>query len=91
MGRCIGLRVTNIPFRPGQEIYPTIELINRLYPPPGRETRFPIPIQITREELEMALRGQYIVRVVYLEDPQAALPQQQDPERQRYFDVGPRR
>jgi hypothetical protein len=89
IGQVYRLRVTNIPFRPGQEIYPTIELINRLYPPPGRETRFPIPIQITREELEMALRGQYIVRVVYLEDPKAALPQQQDPERQRYFDVGP--
>ncbi len=89
VGQVYRLRITNIPFRLGQEVYPTVELINRLYPPPGRETRYPIPLQITRDEMEMALRGQYIVRVVYLEDPDAALPRQEDPQVQRYFDVGP--
>jgi hypothetical protein len=89
IGQVYRLRITNIPFSPGQEVYPTVEVINRLCPPPGREWRYPIPIQITREELLMAVQGQYIVRVVYLEDPKAALPQREDPQQQRYFDVGP--
>lgn len=90
VGRVYRLKVTNIPFHPGQEVYPSVELINRLYPPPGAEAKFPVPIELTREELEMALRGQYVVRVVYLEDPQAALPVRDDPQQQRYFEVGPR-
>ncbi|NLX57261.1 MAG: hypothetical protein GXY58_19300 [Planctomycetaceae bacterium] len=89
VGKVYRLKVTNIPFRAGQELYPSVEIINRLYPPPGSETRFPIPIELTREELEMALRGQYVVRVIYLENPRAALPAREDPRQQRYFEVGP--
>ncbi|MEO8271200.1 MAG: hypothetical protein ABI557_15870, partial [Aureliella sp.] len=36
-------RVTSIQFRPGEELYPTLEVIDRIYPPAGREHRFPIP------------------------------------------------
>jgi hypothetical protein len=88
VGNVYRLKITNIPFRPGQEVFPSVEIINRLYPPGGDPARFPIPIELTREELELALRGQYVVRVIYLEDPQTALPQREDPEHQRYFDVG---
>ena len=89
VGNVYRLKVTGIPFRPGQEVFPSIEIINRLYPPRGSEAKFPIPIELTREELEMAIRGQYVVRVIYLENPRTALPSREDPRQQRYFEVGP--
>lgn len=89
IGQVYRLKVTNIPFREGQEVFPTIEVINRLYPPQGSEARFPIPIELTREEMEKALRGQFVIRVIYLENPRTALPRPEDPVHQRYFEVGP--
>jgi hypothetical protein len=67
-------RVSQIPDRPGAEVYPTIEVVNRIYPPLGEEFRFPIPIELTLEELEMALNGKFVTRVIYLEDPKQAVP-----------------
>lgn len=89
VGHVYRLRATNIPLREGQEVFPSIEVVNRLYPPPGAQADFPIPIQLTQEELRRALRGQFVVRVIYLEDPRAALPFRGDAEQQRYFEVGP--
>lgn len=89
IGPVYQLKISNIPYFEGYEIFPTIEVINRLYPPEGKAGRFPIPIQFTQEELEMALSGRYVMRVVYLEDHESALPVQDDPTRQRYFEAGP--
>lgn len=90
IGYVYPLKVTNIPLREGLEVYPTVELVNRLYPPEGARLRFPVPIELTREEIELALGGQYVTRVVYLEDPDTALPQLDDPQHQRVIEVGPR-
>ncbi len=68
------LRVTHIVHHEGRELYPTVEVIDRLYPPPHESRRFAIPIHITQEELELALDGRFITRVIYLEDPNEALP-----------------
>jgi hypothetical protein len=81
-------RVTRIPEQAGFEVYPTVEIINRLFPPQGQERKFPIPIVITQEDLERAIEGQYVVRVVYLEDPLLALPAPQREGEQRAVDVG---
>lgn len=89
IGPVYQLKISNIPYFEGYEIFPTIEVINRLYPPEGKAGRFPIPIQFTQEELELALSGRYVTRVVYLEDHESALPVQDDPLRQRYFEAGP--
>jgi hypothetical protein len=83
------LRVTQIPNHTGQEVYPTVEIINRIYPPVGEEFRFPIPIVLTQAELELALAGKFVTRVVYLEDPQQALPLAPAPDDQQYFEVRP--
>jgi hypothetical protein len=68
------LRVTDIPNNPGLEIFPTVEVIDRLYPPPGLALRYPIPVELTQEELELAARGSFVTRVIYVEDPSSALP-----------------
>jgi hypothetical protein len=83
------LRVTNIPLHEGAEVFPTIEVIDRLYPPAGQAPRFPIPIELTQEELELALEGNYVTRVVYLEDPQHVLPAGPPCKEQNWFDAGP--
>ena len=83
------LRVSNIPGGEGQEVFPTIEVIDRLYPPPGEQRRFPIPVELSEEDLQLALEGKFVTRVIYLEDPQMALPILDKPERQNWFDTGP--
>jgi hypothetical protein len=88
-GRVYRIKVTDIPLQEGAEVFPTIEVINRLYAPVESVARFPVPIQLTREELELALGGQFIIRVIYLEDPNTALPRAEDPRHQRYFEVAP--
>jgi hypothetical protein len=87
IGQVYRVKVTRIPQNEGMEVFPTIEVINRLYPPPGLESRYPIPVQFTQEELEMALSGRLVTRVIYLEDPDTALPVQDRPDWQRYHEV----
>ncbi|MCL4202652.1 MAG: hypothetical protein KJ000_09160 [Pirellulaceae bacterium] len=87
IGAVYRFKVSGIPRREGFEVFPTIEVINRLYPPPGLATHFPIPVQLTQEELEMALSGNFVTRVIYLENPNNALPVQSDPQRQLYYEV----
>jgi len=74
IGPVYRLMVTDIPNNPGLEVYPTIEVVDRLYPPPGLALRFPIPIELTQQELELAATGSFITRVIYVEDPRTALP-----------------
>ena len=83
------LRVTQVPNYPGMEVFPTVEIIDRLYPPPGEALRFPIPIVISAEELELALEGKFVTRVIYVEDPDRALPVAQRVETQNWFEVEP--
>lgn len=87
IGAVYRLRITNIPNQEALEVYPTIELVDRLYPPVGMEGRFPITIQIAQEDLELALAGKFVTRVVYLEDPDNAVPEARGPEAQPYFEI----
>jgi hypothetical protein len=77
IGSVYRFRVSDILNHPGLEIYPTIEVIDRTYPPPGLALRFPIPIELTQDELELAAGSAFVTRVIYLEDPSLALPVQQ--------------
>lgn len=88
IGEVYRLKVSNITDREGFEVFPTVEVVNRLYPPPGQKTRFPVPVRITKQELALALNGLFVTRVIYLENPDSALPQAEIPGFQRFFDVG---
>jgi hypothetical protein len=89
VGSVYRLRIVNIPRHEGDEVFPTIEIINRLYPPLGEELRFPIPIELTQEDLELAISGKFITRVIYLEDPRAAYARVEDPNLQHTLEAGP--
>ena len=82
IGAVYRLRVVQIPLNPGLEVYPTLELVNRLYPPRGQERRFAVPIELTQQDLELALQGKFVTRVIYLEDPDNATPARQALETQ---------
>ena len=82
-------KVSHVPLREGAEVFPTLELIDRLHPPEGGKWRFPIPVQITREEFDLALSGRYVTRVIYVENPTTALPAHIDRRSQTYFEVRP--
>lgn len=74
VGAVYRFRITNIPLSAGAELYPTVELIGRTYPPAGLETLYPIPINVSESDLRDALEGRLVTRVIYLEDPQTATP-----------------
>jgi hypothetical protein len=86
LGDVYRFKLTNIPQHETQELYPSIEVIDRLHPPAGEEDRFPVPVEITQEDIELALRGDMVVRVIYVEDPSRAFPESEG-DRQRSFDV----
>ena len=73
VGQVYRLQVSDIPNSEGLELYPTIELVDRTYPPPGLALRFPIPIELTQDELDLAAKGAFVTRVIYIEDPAQAL------------------
>lgn len=82
-------KVSDIPGHEGLEVFPTIELVDRVYPPCGQERRFPIPIELNADDIELALEGKFVTRVVYLEDPDKALPVAEGRMDQHWYDAGP--
>jgi hypothetical protein len=88
IGQVYRFRVMNIPNHAGLEVFPTIEVIDRLYAPPDQAQRFPIVVALTIEDLRYALQGKFVTRVIYLEDPQWAVPYKEPPEGQNWFEVG---
>lgn len=68
-GAIYRLKLTNIPNREGVELYPTLEVA----PVTPRTDAFlahaPIPIQITDEDLDHVLSGNFVTKVIYLPDP----------------------
>ncbi|MCC9603929.1 hypothetical protein LOC67_25535 [Stieleria sp. JC731] len=87
VGAVYRFRVTNIPHSVGVELYPTVELIGKLNPPPGKETLFPIPVNISETDLMHAMEGNLVTRVIYLEDPQTADPIAKDRTDSRPIDI----
>lgn len=71
-GHLYRLRVADMPELPGVELYPSIEILDRLHPPVGRTQNYPIPIVLTKEDLDAAAKGLMVTRVIYLEEPQLA-------------------
>lgn len=90
VGGVYRFRVSDIPDFPEVEVYPTVELVDRLYPPPGKFLQFPVPVELTREELLMAAERRFVTRIIYLEDPRLALPvSTASLEGEPWMEVGP--
>ena len=75
VGHSYRLRLSDMPEFPGAELYPTIEILDRLHPPAGKAELFPVPVEFTEEEIQFALDGRLVTKVVYLEQPQRVVPE----------------
>lgn len=69
-GAIYRLKMTHIPGRPALELYPTLEVV-----PTGPKTNEflahnRVPVEFTDEDFKQVIDGNYIVKVIYLPDPQ---------------------
>ncbi len=87
IGPVYRFKISEIPEHPGLEVFPTIEMVDRTYPPPGLALKFPVPIELTQEELLLAVEGRFITRVIYLEDPLLAPAIARDGEEQPWIEA----
>lgn len=69
------------------ELYPSVELLDFLHPPKGLETDFPVLVVITESDIRAANAGRLVTKVIYLEDPETALPRTGKKELQPWYDV----
>ena len=74
VGRLYRMKIAGLEEFPGVELYPSVEVLDRTHPPLGREQEFAVPVRLTADEIEQALSGQLVTKVVYCEQPQLASP-----------------
>jgi hypothetical protein len=64
------LKLSDIPNRPGVELYPTLEVV----PSKAKTCTFlahsAVPVSFTEEDFEQVAAGNFLVKVIYLPDPQ---------------------
>lgn len=90
IGQVYRMRITNFPIldAQGAELFPTLEIIDRIYAPKGKEVQNPIVVEISLEDIKEALRGNLVTRVIYLEDPNNPIPTVNPPNKyQSTFDI----
>jgi len=85
VGRPYRLRLAGFAGDPGRELFPTVRVLARLATPPGQAWRFPVEIEIDQADIDAALGGALVRRVVY----SACDPQTPDIVPAGWFDVRP--
>jgi uncharacterized repeat protein (TIGR01451 family) len=67
--------LSNLPYHPGQSLYPEVEVRGTLVPRPGMKYMdYQLPLTFSQEDIEKVLKGVVLTKVIYLEDPEKALP-----------------
>lgn len=69
-GAIYRLKLTNLPDRPGVELYPTLEVAPVTPRTDAYLAHSPIPVQFTDEDLDQVLSGNFVTKVIYLPDPE---------------------
>jgi hypothetical protein len=62
------LRLSNIPGRPGHELYPTLEVAPAMHRTEAFLAHAQVPVQFTQEDLDQVFSGNYVTKVIYLPD-----------------------
>lgn len=88
VGPVYRLKVTGVIAGTSHEIYPTVEMVDRTWPPEQIKLRHPVKIVLSRDDMEAASAGSLVTKVVYVEDPDTALPYRQSHDYQATLDVG---
>jgi hypothetical protein len=69
-GAIYRLKITNIQGRAGVELYPTLELGPATPRTEAYLAHNAIPFQLTEEDLDQVLSGNFVTKVIYLPDPE---------------------
>ncbi len=85
VGQPYRLRLAGFAAAPERELFPTIRVLAKLATPPGQAWRFPVEIVIDEADIDAALEGALVRRVVY----SACDPQTPDIVPAGWFDVRP--
>jgi len=64
------LKISNIPGRPGVELYPTLEVGPAMPRSEAFLAHNAIPVQFTEEDFDQVLTGNFVTKVIYLPDPE---------------------
>jgi hypothetical protein len=64
------LKMTNIPGRPGIELYPTLEVGPMMPRTEAFLAHNAIPVQFTPEDFDQVQSGNFVTKVIYLPDPE---------------------
>ena len=64
------LKLSNIEGRPGMEVYPTLEVVPCNPKTEAFLAHSAVPIEFTTEDFQEVADGKYVVKVIYLPDPQ---------------------
>ena len=64
------LKLTNIPGRPGVELYPTLEVGPAMPRTEAFLAHNAIPVEFTDEDFDQVMTGNFVTKVIYLPDPE---------------------
>lgn len=64
------LKISDIPNRPGLELYPTLEVVPSNCKTDPFLAHSSVPISFTDEDFDQVASGNFVVKVIYLPDPQ---------------------
>jgi hypothetical protein len=64
------LKLTNVPERPGVELYPTLEVAPTMPQSEAFLDHSTIPVQLSEEDFDQVLAGNYVTKVIYIPDPE---------------------
>jgi uncharacterized repeat protein (TIGR01451 family) len=75
------MEVNGFAQHPGVSLFPTLEVRGTLALPPGLSgAGFPAPVTITEDDVQKALAGVLVTKVIYLEHPERAAPAATTPD-----------
>lgn len=87
LGSLYRFKMNGVDVATSFELYPSVEILDLLHPPEGLENDFPVPVVINASDIREAIAGRMVTKVIYLEDPEVALPRGGDKNEQPYFDI----
>ena len=73
-GALYRLKLTNVPGRPGVELFPTIEVAPTLPRTEAFLAHNAIPVEFTDEDFDQVMTGNFVTKVIYLPDPEFQEP-----------------
>ncbi len=64
------LKLSNLEGRPGLELYPTLEVVPANHKTAAFLAHSAVPVDFTDEDVKQITQGNYVIKVIYLPDPQ---------------------